>query len=733
MKPHAIVPLEESLRLQSSVDEDSQEQQQQYDTNIFFSSSPLQPEGQPEPESEEPSDPSSEEAKKAAKRASRQRSKLRKKKLKFADSYAHPYAPEINAYTYPAAVHTSSPPIPPTDFDKNPATFVDTTEGLHAMVQELKGAAAIAVDLEHHDYRTYVGITSLMQISTREKDFVIDTLKPWRRQLEVLNEIFANPAILKVFHGSTMDMIWLQRDLGLYIVGLFDTFHACRALGYPRAGLDYLLQKFVNFEAQKQYQKADWRIRPLPSELFDYARSDTHFLLYVYDNMRNELISRSTPDNDLLQYVLENSKVESLQRYEHFFYDSESGNGQLGWRKALLNTSAMFDKQQFAVFRALHAWRDEVARQEDDSTGFIIPQHGLFAVARAMPTETGNLFATLPGMSLPVRMRSNELVAVIAKAKEDGKDGPELNEVLGVLGKRKREGEESGPLTAKNQEMPRTKEAPKIVEAPPLENVRATTSNFWGPAFSAGGARNSIKFTAKAATNRLRLALPLPNLTAQVYADPAEVAAATSKTNEHMNPGARAEHAYVTSKGRAKTPVDDDVFVVQQLGGKRKRPHYEDQSLLQPMEGNFDPAADQLAVDEDELDWMQEKQLRQREHAQREEYNKQKKAEQEQLRAEKKEKRAEKRRKKSGQNGLPSDGTVPSLDGSGGLPYDEETPFDYSTAPSVLHARDAVDVTGGRKGKKGGGFDPYKKALDAPKGLGKRQKDNRGRSGTFAN
>ena len=58
-----------------------------------------------------------------------------------------------------------------------------------------------------------------------------------------------------------MDMIWLQRDLGLYVVGLFDTFHASRCLGYPKKSLAYLLKRFANFDAAKQYQMADWRIR----------------------------------------------------------------------------------------------------------------------------------------------------------------------------------------------------------------------------------------------------------------------------------------------------------------------------------------------------------------------------------------------------------------------------------------------------------------------------------------
>lgn len=67
--------------------------------------------------------------------------------------------------------------------------------------------------------------------------------------------------IMKVFHGAYMDIVWLQRDLGLYVVGLFDTYHAARALGYPQASLAALLSRFVNLNADKKYQMADWRIR----------------------------------------------------------------------------------------------------------------------------------------------------------------------------------------------------------------------------------------------------------------------------------------------------------------------------------------------------------------------------------------------------------------------------------------------------------------------------------------
>ena len=35
---------------------------------------------------------------------------------------------------------------------------------------------------------------------------------------------------------------------------------------------------------------ADWRIRPLTPEMIKYARRDTHYLLFIYDCLRKDLI-----------------------------------------------------------------------------------------------------------------------------------------------------------------------------------------------------------------------------------------------------------------------------------------------------------------------------------------------------------------------------------------------------------------------------------------------------------
>jgi exosome complex exonuclease RRP6 len=112
--------------------------------------------------------------------------------------YRHPYETEILQLKYPEAVYKKSDPVPSQPIETTSAIFVDTLEGVLYMLEELKGATEIAVDLEHHDARSYIGLVSLMQISTRQKDWIVDTLRPWRQDLQVLNQVFADPRIVKV-------------------------------------------------------------------------------------------------------------------------------------------------------------------------------------------------------------------------------------------------------------------------------------------------------------------------------------------------------------------------------------------------------------------------------------------------------------------------------------------------------------------------------------------------------
>ncbi|KND86793.1 Exosome complex exonuclease rrp6 [Tolypocladium ophioglossoides CBS 100239] len=345
-----------------------------------------------------------------------------------APQHKHPYEAEISSMTYPDRLFQTAEPIPPQPADTTSATWVDTYEGVLDMLKDLKKAKEIAVDLEHHDFRTYTGLVCLMQISTREKDWIVDTLRPWRHKLEVLNEVFADPRIVKVFHGAYMDMVWLQRDLGLYVNGLFDTFFACDLLAYPGKSLAFLLSKFVGFDADKQYQLADWRIRPIPAEMMYYARSDTHYLLYIYDQLRNELIAasdRSSLETDYIGRALQRSKELALSRHEHLDFDEETGQGTRGWYNYILKQGHLaFGSEQFAMFRAIWRWRDVTARREDENPNFVLGTNNVVSIVRVNPPDAKALHSLLPLTAPLARARFNEIWSQIQE--EIAQGGPSM-------------------------------------------------------------------------------------------------------------------------------------------------------------------------------------------------------------------------------------------------------------------------------------------------------------------
>jgi exosome complex exonuclease RRP6 len=90
--------------------------------------------------------------------------------------------------------------------------------------------------------------------------------------------------------------------------------------------------------------------------MMDYARSDTHYLLYVYDKMRNALHEKSNPETlNILRQSLKSSEQTSLKLYVKDLYSPE-GDGANGWRLALGKCGVPLLPEQAAVFKAMHQW-----------------------------------------------------------------------------------------------------------------------------------------------------------------------------------------------------------------------------------------------------------------------------------------------------------------------------------------------------------------------------------------
>ena len=518
-----------------------------------------------------------------------------------------------------------------------------------------------------------------------------------------------------------MDIIWLQRDLGLYIVGLFDTYHASVALNYPRHSLAWLLAKFANFEAQKQYQTADWRLRfdfppvpfltqllitisrPLPEQMFNYARSDTHFLLNVYDHMRNELIDNSETlyeSRNLIDAVLEESKKVALRKYEREFYDTKRGMGASGWYTMLNRTPALFTREQFSVFRAVHCWRDKTARRFDESLNFIMSKNVIFNIAREMPIELPALLACSHPISRPMHEHITELLAVVRDAKAHGRLGPEMKEFMKAQAAsfESFQDMESSTKPQPSTELGSSQMVLSFSIGQTATAIRSRSSMFWGPTVN-GETEHVLPEQSARQQPEIRLALPLPPLTADIFAMP-NTDNQASISMPSGDPGSRAEHKFVKER-----PVpQDNVFVIKELGGLRKRKAIElkdtPESSIPNTPIDVPEAADHsIGVMEisppDEADQADLRAAR----------KVQKKLE----RAQRKQEKAQAR-----QNGK-------------GNANEVEEPFDYANAPSVLHAKPNKNDRGDARSS----FDPYSKSLNAPKGMRKSKKEIAGKSFTF--
>ena len=324
--------------------------------------------------------------------------------------YSNPYEVEINSYKLlDKYLKKVDKPCKPKSLEQTYFKFIDRVRDLNELLEYLRAADIFAVDLEYHAQRSFLGFTCLMQISTRDKDFIIDTIE-LRSYMHILNEIFTNPKILKVFHGAEQDIRWLQKEFGIYVVNMFDTGKAAKLLQFASFSLSFLVKHYCNEILKKKYQLADWRIRPLTDGMLDYARSDTHSLLYIFDQMRNDLIKKEGVE--LLKQAFEHSRKICLGRFEvPVIYE----NSYMG---LIMKNRVNFNNRQGQALKDIYLWRDNLARTEDECTHYVMPNHMMLKIAEVLPQEQQGILACCNPIPVMVKKHLNELHLIVLKARE---------------------------------------------------------------------------------------------------------------------------------------------------------------------------------------------------------------------------------------------------------------------------------------------------------------------------
>lgn len=285
-----------------------------------------------------------------------------------------------------------------------PITMITTQEQLHQAALLFQKQTLLACDLEADSMHHYREQVCLLQISTETENFIIDPLAC--PDLSPLVPIFADPAIVKIFHGADYDVRMLHRGFGIEINNLFDTMIACQFLGEPAVGLAAVLKKRFNVELDKRYQQADWSRRPLPPEMLDYAATDTSLLQSLYRQLAVELEEKGR-----LSWVLEECELLSRVR------TTERSDAPLAAR---FKGAARMRPQALAILEGVLRFRDEEAQKKDLPPFKIIGNDSVREIAERNPVSVADLNG-ISGLSPKLLERYSRS---ILQAVRDGKKLP---------------------------------------------------------------------------------------------------------------------------------------------------------------------------------------------------------------------------------------------------------------------------------------------------------------------
>lgn len=227
--------------------------------------------------------------------------------------------------------------------------LIDNKKSMELAAVNLSGAKIISIDTESSGYFTYYSRICLVQITVNGKNYLIDPLAPL--DMSLLNPIFENEMILKIFHSAPDDVKGLKRDFGYKFNNIADTMYSSKLLGMDHNSLNYLVEYYHSIKLSKTEQKSNWEKRPLDKQQLQYAALDTAYLESIWEKMESEL-----KEAQLLE--------EAVSEFKKMTEESSKGRetvGEISWHK-FPNILKFSPEQRRSVYDILF-FREEKAKK----------------------------------------------------------------------------------------------------------------------------------------------------------------------------------------------------------------------------------------------------------------------------------------------------------------------------------------------------------------------------------
>jgi len=249
------------------------------------------------------------------------------------------------------------------------AELITSPDQYQKMIAHLSEQKAIAIDTESNSLFAYQERVCLIQLSSRERDFLLDPFA--FDELQSLGELMADEDIQKIMHAGDYDISTLKRDYGFEFHNVFDTMLAASALGETNLGLSTLLEKYFGIHLAKKYQRANWGERPIKADMLRYAQADSHFLIPLRDYLLPRL-----EEIGWLDLVREesNALAKNIAAMKPHFEDV--------WR---IKGARDLNPAEMGLLADLNHQRELQAQKRDCPPFKILGDPAMIAIAQAMP------------------------------------------------------------------------------------------------------------------------------------------------------------------------------------------------------------------------------------------------------------------------------------------------------------------------------------------------------------
>jgi ribonuclease D len=235
--------------------------------------------------------------------------------------------------------------------------LIETDNQLSLYLDHIKDETLLAIDTEFRRVDSYFPELCLIQIATKDKLECIDVLS-----LDNLEPLFLKLYGKKtkwIVHSARQDIEALYSLSNRIPSAIFDTQIAASFLNYPlQISYQSLTESLEGVRLEKKFTRFDWKKRPLPADVLQYALDDVKYLMPIFNKLSKELI--------------EHGKLEWVEEDCQFLLKKETYSPNLQQIIKKTKGISKISKKHTDMAINLILWRESIAQKKNKPRKWIM-------------------------------------------------------------------------------------------------------------------------------------------------------------------------------------------------------------------------------------------------------------------------------------------------------------------------------------------------------------------------